>query len=70
MLAQSAKYIDLIVTGGKLSFPLVGEVDILGLRNARTLIETSLRGLRRTRRSGRHWSGSAASPGSPPTTST
>ena len=45
VLAQSAKYIDLIVTGGKLSFPLVGEVDILGLRNARTLIETSLRGL-------------------------
>ena len=45
MLAQSAKYLDLVVKGGKLSFPLVGEVEILGLRNARTLIDTSLRGL-------------------------
>jgi ABC-type transport system involved in cytochrome c biogenesis permease component len=45
VLAQSAKYIDLVVEGGELSFPLVGEVQILGLRNARTLIETSLRGL-------------------------
>ena len=45
VLAQSAKYIDLVVKGGKLSFPLVGEVEILGLRNARTLIDTSLRGL-------------------------
>ena len=34
MLAQSAKYLDLVVKGGKLSFPLVGEVEILGLRNA------------------------------------
>jgi ABC-2 type transport system permease protein len=45
VLAQSAKYLDLVVKGGKLSFPLVGEVKILGLRNARTLIDTSLRGL-------------------------
>jgi ABC-2 type transport system permease protein len=45
VLAQSAKYLDLVVKGGKLSFPLVGEVEILGLRNARTLIDTSLRGL-------------------------
>ena len=34
VLAQSAKYLDLVVKGGKLSFPLVGEVQILGLRNA------------------------------------
>ena len=45
MLAQSAKYLDLVVKGGKLSFPIVGEVQILGLRNARTLIDTSLEGL-------------------------
>jgi ABC-type multidrug transport system permease subunit len=45
VLAQSAKYLDLVVKGGELSFPLVGEVKILGLRNARTLIDTSLRGL-------------------------
>jgi ABC-2 type transport system permease protein len=45
VLAQSAKYLDLVVEGGKLAFPLVGEVEILGLRNAQTLIDTSLRGL-------------------------
>jgi ABC-type multidrug transport system permease subunit len=45
VLAQSAKYLDLVVKGGKLSFPLVGEVKILGLRNAQTLIDTSLKGL-------------------------
>jgi ABC-2 type transport system permease protein len=45
VLAQSAKYLDLVVKGGELSFPLVGQVKILGLRNARTLIDTSLRGL-------------------------
>lgn len=45
VLAQSAKYLDLVVAGGELSFPLVGEVKILGLRNARTLIDTSLKGL-------------------------
>ena len=47
VLTQSAKYLDLVVKGGKLSFPLVGEVQILGLRNARTLIDTSLEGLPR-----------------------
>jgi ABC-2 type transport system permease protein len=45
VLAQSARYLALVVKGGKLSFPLVGEVQILGLRNARTLIESSLSGL-------------------------
>jgi ABC-2 type transport system permease protein len=45
VLTQSAKYLDLVVKGGELSFPLVGEVQILGLRNAQTLIDTSLRGL-------------------------
>ena len=40
VLAQSARYLDLVVKGGELSFPLVGEVKILGLRNARTLIDT------------------------------
>jgi ABC-type transport system involved in cytochrome c biogenesis permease component len=45
VLAQSAAYIDLIVEGGELAFPLVGQVEILGLRNARTLIDASLRGL-------------------------
>ena len=40
VLAQSAKYLDLVVKGGKLSFPLVGDVQILGLRNAQTLIDS------------------------------
>ena len=70
VLAQSAKYLDLVVKGGKLSFPLVGEVEILGLRNARTLIDSSLAGLPEDARSARRCSRSAASPASPPTTST
>jgi ABC-type multidrug transport system permease subunit len=45
VLAQSARYLDLVVKGGKLSFPLVGDVQILGLENARTLIDSSLKGL-------------------------
>jgi ABC-2 type transport system permease protein len=45
VLAQSARYLELVVKGGKLSFPLVGDVEILGLRNARTLIDSSLKGL-------------------------
>jgi len=45
VLAQSAKYLDLVVKGGELSFPIVGDVQILGLRNAQTLIDTSLKGL-------------------------
>ena len=52
MLAQSARYLDLVVKGGKLSFPLVGDVQILGLRNARTLIDSVAAGAcPRTRRS-------------------
>ena len=45
VLAQSAKYLDLVVKGGELSFPIVGDVQILGLRNAQTLIDASLKGL-------------------------
>ena len=45
VLAQSAKYLDLVVKGGELSFPIVGDVQILGLRNAQTLIDSSLKGL-------------------------
>ena len=45
VLARSAQYLDLVVKGGELSFPVVGDVQILGLRNARTLIDTSLGGL-------------------------
>ena len=71
MLAQSAKYLDLVVKGGELSFPLVGDVQILGLRNAQTLIDTSLKGLPAgLARSARRCSRSAGSRGWPPRTST
>ena len=70
VLAQSARYLDLVVKGGKLSFPLVGDVEILGLRNARTLIDSSLRGLPADAPQRRRSSRSAASPSSRPTTST
>jgi len=42
---QSARYLNLIVTGGSLSLPVVGDVDILGLRNAQTIIDGAIAGL-------------------------
>ncbi|MEA2312302.1 MAG: type transport system permease protein [Solirubrobacteraceae bacterium] len=39
VLKEAAGYIDIIVTGGKVALPLVGTVDILGLRRAQTIIE-------------------------------
>jgi ABC-type multidrug transport system permease subunit len=41
VLRESAKYLNVIVAGGKVALPLVGSVDILGLRNARTIIESA-----------------------------
>jgi ABC-2 type transport system permease protein len=41
VLTEAAGYIDVIVTGGKVALPLVGEIDILGLRRARTIIEAA-----------------------------
>ena len=35
----------MIVAGGKVALPLVGSVDILGLRNARKIIDSALAGL-------------------------
>ena len=45
MLKESAKYLNVIVAGGEVALPLVGSVDILGLRNARTIIDAALAGL-------------------------
>jgi ABC-type multidrug transport system permease subunit len=42
---ESARYLSLIVEGGKISLPLVGDVDILGLRNAQTIIDAAIAGL-------------------------
>jgi ABC-type multidrug transport system permease subunit len=45
VLKESAKYLNVIVAGGKVALPLVGSVDILGLRNARKIIDSALAGL-------------------------
>ena len=45
MLKESAKYLNVIVAGGKVALPIVGSVDILGLRNARSIIEAAIAGL-------------------------
>ena len=42
VLRESAKYLNVIVAGGKVALPLVGSVDILGLRNARKIIDAAL----------------------------
>ena len=42
---ESAKYLNLIVAGGSIELPVVGNVDILGLRNAQRIIEAALTGL-------------------------
>jgi ABC-type multidrug transport system permease subunit len=41
----SARYLSLIVEGGKVSLPLVGDVDILGMRNAQAIIDAAISGL-------------------------
>ena len=45
VLKEAAGYIDVIVTGGEVSLPLVGKVDILGLRRAQAIIEAAARSL-------------------------
>jgi ABC-type transport system involved in cytochrome c biogenesis permease component len=45
VLTRAAAYIDVIVTGGKVDLPLVGAIDILGLRRAQALIEAAIAGL-------------------------
>jgi ABC-type multidrug transport system permease subunit len=41
IFTQAARYLNLIVAGGNLSLPIVGGVDILGLRNARAIIDAA-----------------------------
>jgi len=45
VLKEAAGYIDVIVTGGEVALPLVGSVDILGLRRAQTIIEAAVESL-------------------------
>ena len=42
---EAAGYLNLIVAGGELSLPVVGDVDILGLRKAQTIIDAAVTGL-------------------------
>jgi len=42
---EAAGYLNLIVVGGSISLPVVGEVNILGLRAARRIIDATLAGL-------------------------
>jgi ABC-type multidrug transport system permease subunit len=41
VLREAARYIDIVVRGGKVSLPLIGERDILGLIRSRTLIDAA-----------------------------
>jgi ABC-type multidrug transport system permease subunit len=45
VLREAARYIDVVVRGGKVSLPIVGDVDILGLERSRTLIDAAAAGL-------------------------
>src|SRR5215212_329003 len=45
VLKKAAGYIDVIVTGGEVALPLVGNVNILGLRRAQAIIEAAARTL-------------------------
>jgi ABC-2 type transport system permease protein len=39
---EAARYLNLIVVGGSLSLPVVGDVEILGLRNAQAIIDAAI----------------------------
>jgi ABC-type multidrug transport system permease subunit len=42
VLREAARYIDVIVRGGDVSLPLVGDVSILGLQNAHAIVRSAL----------------------------
>jgi ABC-2 type transport system permease protein len=41
VLREAARYIDIVVRGGQVSLPIVGNVDILGLERSRALIDAA-----------------------------
>ena len=45
VLKEAAGYIDVIVTGGKVAVPVIGTIDILGLRRSQRIIEAALQTL-------------------------
>jgi ABC-type transport system involved in cytochrome c biogenesis permease component len=47
VLKEAAGYIDVIVKGGKVALPLLGTIDILGLRRSQTIIEGAIQSLPR-----------------------
>ena len=42
VVKEAARYLGLIVTGGQITLPIVGDVDVLGLRNAQTIIDGAI----------------------------
>ena len=47
VLKQAAGYIDVIAAGGRVALPLVGTIDILGLRRSQAIVEAAIAGLPR-----------------------
>ena len=45
VLREAARYLNVIVAGGEVGLPIVGKVDILGLRRSRAIIEAALASL-------------------------
>jgi ABC-type transport system involved in cytochrome c biogenesis permease component len=45
VLKESAKYLNVITAGGEVALPIVGKVNILGLRRSRAIIEAAIAGL-------------------------
>jgi hypothetical protein len=45
VLREAARYIGVVVRGGKVTLPLLGDVDILGLERSRALIDAAAAGL-------------------------
>jgi ABC-type transport system involved in cytochrome c biogenesis permease component len=47
VLREAARYIDVIVRGGDVSLPLLGAIDVLGLKRSRAIVDSVARGLPR-----------------------
>jgi ABC-type transport system involved in cytochrome c biogenesis permease component len=45
VLAGAARYLDIVVKGGKVSIPFLGSADILGLRRSQTIVDATIAGL-------------------------
>jgi ABC-type multidrug transport system permease subunit len=45
VLAEAARYLDIVVKGGKISIPFLGSADVLGLRRSQTIVDGVIAGL-------------------------